>query len=165
MTSSYPFQADIRKYRIGGWESAKVSAKVNGKWVYLYNSENNKLLNCPELIRFERKYVPPSDTSDISTARKRPISVYDDVDRTITNEVRAPLQYKSTKKKKKFLSPVVYGSFYNQFRNTSNKSSQNYPRKTATSFSTQKSSKNHYLKHNNSIEKVTDSTKEKHRTF
>lgn len=134
MTSSYPFAADIRKYKLGGWESAKVSAKVNGKWFYFYNAESKELINAPELIKFEKKYKPPSDTIHSSAVTSRSISVYDDVDRTNPKEVRAPLKFKGIKKRKKFLCPVVYGSFYNHLQDPTARKKPNPPRKTATGY-------------------------------
>ncbi|OHT11935.1 hypothetical protein TRFO_18411 [Tritrichomonas foetus] len=45
--------------RCGGWKSAQMSAKINGRWTYFYKPENIKPLNAKEPINFTAPYIPP----------------------------------------------------------------------------------------------------------
>ena len=94
---------DIRKYKMGGWESAKLRTKSNGKWYYIYNSDNNELVNMKELIEYDKKYKPPNHQN----YKPEPYHVKC-VGRMDTGNYRAPLQFQQ---QPVLIAPVVYSSF------------------------------------------------------
>ena len=101
MDSNYS-QYDLRRMKVGGWEASNLKSKVNGKWVYFYNADDNKLINCRELIDFEKKYVPPNHRPKKRTVVTRSL------EKRGTENYRAPLQFSHHPR---LLAPVVYSSF------------------------------------------------------
>ena len=87
---------------MGGWESSKLRTKSNGKWYYIYNSDNHELVNCKELIDYDKKYTPPNhkhfkaDPPHVKCVGKMDNGNY-----------RAPLHYQQPS----LIAPIVYGSF------------------------------------------------------
>ena len=107
---------DLRNFKVGGWSSANLKTKVNGRWIYIYNPETNILINKPEPIQFEKKYVPPNHQREFynthkdnlnaqrtSPIRERPF--------TTSENSRAPLVYSSYSGVRPLIAPVVYGQF------------------------------------------------------
>ena len=103
---------DIRKYKMGGWESAKLKTKTNGKWYYIYNSDNHELVNCKELIDYDKKYTPPNHKH----YKPEPFHVKC-VGKMDTGNYRAPLQFQH---QPSLIAPIVYGSFSTSHPNIRN---------------------------------------------
>lgn len=101
MESSYN-QYDLRRMKVGGWEASRLKSKVNGKWVYFYNPDNNELMNCKELIDFEKRYIPPNHKPKKRNVVSRSLEKKD------VKNYRAPLQFSQHPR---LLAPVVYSSF------------------------------------------------------
>ena len=134
---------DMRKMKTKTWESAKIRTKTNGRWVYIYNPENNKLLNQAEPISFEKKYKPPNHTEEFynhhraSTISRPSTSIRT---RRFDNEEpfpRPPLLYSSYSGSRPLIAPVVYGQFVktspNKLRSAQTATvSKLFPEKTAT---------------------------------
>ncbi|OHS98006.1 hypothetical protein TRFO_35688 [Tritrichomonas foetus] len=51
---------DLRKWEVGGWQSSKMSAKVNGRWTYFFPKDGHQPLNRREPIHFCDGYKPPN---------------------------------------------------------------------------------------------------------
>ena len=58
------FDPDLRKFKVGDWEGAKLQAKVNGKWVYFFRENDQTPVNTKEPISFDVPYVPPNHQNE-----------------------------------------------------------------------------------------------------
>lgn len=58
------FDPDLRKFKVGDWEGAKLQAKVNGKWVYFYRENEKTPVNNKEPISFDVPYRPPNHRNE-----------------------------------------------------------------------------------------------------
>ena len=105
MNPNDPHVYDLRRLKVGEWESAKIKSKVNGRWIYFYKDDNKRLINCPELINYEKKYIPPNHRE------KRPntsLDVIIDRDFSQSVVVRAPIVYTQKNLVRGCTAPMVY---------------------------------------------------------
>lgn len=107
-----PTVFDLRRFKVGGWDSTKIKTKTNGKWIYIYEGDTNQLINLPEPIHFEKRYKPPN------YVRHEPQRVQSSFDtrlfeRSIESPTtrKAPLSFAPPNHSNKLVAPVVYSQF------------------------------------------------------
>ncbi|EAX88335.1 hypothetical protein TVAG_177210 [Trichomonas vaginalis G3] len=125
-----PSQFDLRRWNVGGWESSKLKTKANGKWIYIYDGDSKQLINLPEPIHFEKRYIPPN----YSKHDHLPVqSLFDTrtFERSIENPStrKAPLSFSQPVPPGKLVAPVVYSQFCQSKRLNGVRTAKCSPRK------------------------------------